>query len=566
MTRVRAWQTVLIVAAVSGITLAAQTPPTKPLPKKKPAAATAPAKVEPTSEPALPPPTDVRIRTRYTSGAQVSENTTFIKGPRQRVEFPGVTSIDQCDLHRTVLLNGASKKYMVQPYAETTASSGVASAQPSSETVPPGMESQMAMMGMGRPPQEPKGGVITYTATRTDTGERKQVFGFEARRIRTVVLREASASACDKSSARVEVDGWYVDLPNGVRCSRTPAPAAPPAAAQPQACVDRVETRTVGDAKLGFPVVMMTTTTAGEGDKQEVTSTSMEVTDLEVTRLDETLFDVPADYAEAKSSVELMPVVAAGGSLSDALLGSTADGTGSAAPKKPGLVRIGVLEPVNKASQTLPTRQLRQELVGEFRKAPFEAVALAGQSPVEIEKDARRLECDYILYSEIADIKTSKPGKVGGLLKKASGEGPARDTVEARLDYKLYAVGDTASPKMAATARANSGGGFGAGSALRLAAFAGSMYMGFGMMRGFGLGMFNPMLSMPGLGSGLFDPRLSAMSSMTQMAMSGGMGGVAGTGAPAFGDPSEATLRQTVGQALSTEAKAAMAQLQNGKK
>jgi hypothetical protein len=89
-------------------------------------------------------------------------------------------------------------------------------------------------------------------------------------------------------------------------------------------------------------------------------------------------------------------------------------------------------------------------------------------------------------------------------------------------------------------------------------------------MGGLGMGMMNPLMSMPGLGggggpfsaSGLFDPRMTGMSSVTQVA---GMGGTGGLGAMA-GDESEAILTQTVGSALTNAAKGTMEQLRSRKK
>ena len=190
---------VFLLSMVFGTFLAAQTPPPKPPVKKKPAgapakAAPAPAAVAPAPKP-LPPPSDVSVQTRYTRGAEVSENTTYIRGARQRVEFPGVVTLDQCDLNRSVLLNVASKKYLLRPYAQAPATTSSApEAAPTSAA-----DSAMSMMNRGGQAPPAKGGVITYTATITDTLERKTLFGHEARRIRTVIVKQPSGSACDKS-------------------------------------------------------------------------------------------------------------------------------------------------------------------------------------------------------------------------------------------------------------------------------------------------------------------------------------------------------------------------------
>jgi hypothetical protein len=541
---------------------AAQTA-SKPQAPKKPAASkakppvAAPAPAKPA--PAPPPiPTDVKMVTAYSQGAQIFANVTYVRGARQRVEFPGVISIDQCDLQRTVLLNAPAKRFRIQPYA--TAAQPAAAPQPAAPVTP-----QQAA---------PKGGVVTITTTLTDTLERQTIFGLEARRIKTVMVKQADATACDKSAMRIETDAWYVNLPkNASGCTRAAvaAPEPPPAAGE---CRDRVEARVVGDVTMGFPVKTTTTTTTGEADKQETSTTSAEVTTLEVTSLDPQLFEVPADYAEASSSAELIPVIAGGGSLEDALFGSTADGTSQAAPKKAGVTRIGVLEPVNKSNRTLNTRTLRQSLTSKFNKS-FEAIPLSGSSAADIEAEARRLECDYILLGEIAEVKTSKPGKVGGFLKMASGSAsPSKEVHEVKANYKLFATNATSSPKASGDVKASSGGGFGLGSALRIASFAGQMYMGMGMMRGlggfgglgFGMNPMNAMASMGNLGplaGNYFDPRATAISSMS-MNMTGMFSGVGG-GLPGMPDPSDGEVYQTASDAFENMAKAATAKLGAGK-
>jgi hypothetical protein len=516
----------------------------------KPGTTAAPAAGKPAPAPAPAPPpkpaTDVRMKTSYAQGAQVSQNMTYLQGPRQRVEFPGVVSLDQCDLKRSVMLNTSAKRYRVQPYAESAAPTAAPAADPDT--------AQMA----GMPQKGQRGGVVTITTTLTDTLERQQMFGLEARRVKTTVVKQAAANACDKSGVKIEMDTWYVDLPQQSMCVRPPAAAPPPPVG---GCSDTIETRTAGDVKLGFPVRMTTTTTIGDGDKAVVSTSTQEVTELEITRLDRTLFDVPSDYVEANSTAEIVPAIASGGGLADALFGSTADGTSAAAPKKAGTIRIGILEPVNKTTRELSPNAMRQDLVSKFNKAPYEALPVAGSSAAAIEQEAARLDCDYLLLAEITEAKTSKPGKLSGVMSKAGG-GPAKDAHEVKLDYKLFAVGATGTPKLSGNAK-GSNGGFGVGSALRLAAFAGQMYLT--MMSGGG--MMNGMMGMSGLGGGgmspVYDPRASAMSSLATSLGAGmsGMGNMSGMG----GDPSEAEMRETVSEALGNAAKATMEQLNRKK-
>ena len=135
-----------------------------------------------------------------------------------------------------------------------------------------------------------------------------------------------------------------------------------------------------------------------------------------------------------------------------------------------------MLEPVNHTDRNLSGRFLRQDVVAKLNKGSFDALPLAGTSPAEIQQEAAKLQCDYILFTDITEVKTSKPGGIGGAMKKVSGGGDNKDKQDVKLDYKLFAVDAAQSPKFTGKAQASTGG-FGVGSALKMAAFAGQMYM-----------------------------------------------------------------------------------------
>jgi len=319
---------------------------------------------------------------------------------------------------------------------------------------------------------------------------------------------------------------------------------------------------------------MKTTVETGkDGKDKDVTTMSVEVTELTVTSLDAALFDAPADYTEVQSYQQLLPTTAGGGSLADAIFGSLADGTSTVAPKKPGVVRIGVVEPINSSGREMTTPMLRGGLLASLNKAPFEAVPIWGTTAAALDRDAADKACDFVLVSDIAELKTSKPNKVGGMLKKVSGDANATgDVHDARVDYKLYAVGDQTKPKMSSSAKASSGGGFGVGSALRVAAFAGSMYMTMGMGMGSGMmGMMGPASSLggiAGLGGGLMNPGMgAAMSMMSHAQAMGAMNGMSALpGMPDMADPSAQKATQTVQDALSKAGKQVAEELKTGKR
>src|ERR1041384_2033655 len=97
---------------------------------------------------------DTKVKSRQTSGGQTDENTSYIKGKRQRSETSGgqMIMIQQCDLRRTIQIMPAAKAYMIQPYD-----------QPSTTSTAPG--------NTAAPVSQPvkKGGLVTSTATTKDT-------------------------------------------------------------------------------------------------------------------------------------------------------------------------------------------------------------------------------------------------------------------------------------------------------------------------------------------------------------------------------------------------------------
>src|SRR6185503_3360288 len=124
---------------------------------------------------------DTKVKSRQTSGGQTYENTSYIKGKRQRSEVSGgqMVTIEQCDLRRNLQLMPAAKVYTINPYDDSSPNSNTTT----THTATP------------QPGAVTKGGVVTSTITTKDTGERKQIFGYTARRIITTMSIESSPDA-----------------------------------------------------------------------------------------------------------------------------------------------------------------------------------------------------------------------------------------------------------------------------------------------------------------------------------------------------------------------------------
>jgi hypothetical protein len=228
---------------------------------------------------------DIKIKSRSSFGGQAGpETTTYIKGKRQRSEMPGgMASVTQCDLRRTVQLNGATRTYIVSPFADAAAANAASPAAPRAQAA------------------TTRGGVVTTTVTSTDTGERKQMFGYTARRLKTTMVTESSPDSCSPQKVRMESDGWYIDLNVGFDCNEQAA-SAYRAPAQAGGCRDTYRMKTVGSVRAGYPVHVTTTMTDQTGNQ---TSFTQEVTEISQATLDAALFEVPADYREVKDYAEM---------------------------------------------------------------------------------------------------------------------------------------------------------------------------------------------------------------------------------------------------------------------
>jgi hypothetical protein len=366
--------------------------PAQPAPKKpagQPARPPAPKPAE--AKPAPAPPPDVTVKMRYVTGEKTTTSTVSMKGTRQRIDYGSeLVVLQECDLGRVVQVSDVNRKYLV-------AAPGGGSTAPAQS-------------------QAPKlDAVVTYTATVTDTGERKQIFNETARHVKTVLTKESSPKACDKKKEHVETDGWYIDAPAGALCAASAVSIRNlvPAAAGSD-CRDEV--RYVGPdiSKIGYPIAYTITTTTDDGKPSTM---AMEVTDLTRSLLPATLFSIPDGYAEVKRLEDLAKP------LSDT------------AEKKAGTVRIGVAPIGNKANADVSLDVLRDALVVSLGDAELDVVAIDGAGTADLTADARSKNADYILTTEIAEVKQAG----GGVLGKLSGT--SKDSFSAKVDFKLAAVG-----------------------------------------------------------------------------------------------------------------------------
>jgi hypothetical protein len=244
---------------------------------------------------------DLRVVTRYSQqGGTSAEHTTYFKGVRQREEFKYVgrdgkaiesAYIYQCDAKRLLWVDYVNRRYFDQPYRSL----------------------EEAWAEYYRKLQEAKSkggqaenfkGLWTETTTVVDTGERREIFGYTARHIKTMTVSEASPKACDQTRLRQETDGWYIDLLYGTECSSDISGQLNVGFLVPgeyNSCVKfyekrnyKFERKQVGKARFGFPVAL--TIRAYTNDGRNFTESKREVTEIARVELDQSLFELPDGY------------------------------------------------------------------------------------------------------------------------------------------------------------------------------------------------------------------------------------------------------------------------------
>jgi len=370
---------------------------------------------------------DVKIKTKTTMSGNTSEQTVYIKGKRQRTEIMNgiMITIIQCDLQRDLQLSPQTKTYIINSYAQADDS-----------TTPNESKTQNPKSAIE------KGGIITMTVTNKDTGERKQMFGYTARHIITTIETVSSPDACNKQKSKMEIDGWYIDAAFALNGDNN----------RPfynnynnnGGCQDRFETKQIGAAKTGYPVLVKTTM---YGENGEVTMTMLqEAIEISQATLDASLFDVPSDYRQVQNQQEMYTSVSTSGM--SATSSTSSSNSGSIMPdlnnsstsrantnlqqmaqnqtdiptnvgtKKEGVIRLGLVAvKADKVGDGMSARDLSaaiQNTLAQYLKSPnVELVQLESRLPSAIDAEAKQKECDFVLYTNVSRKKGGGFGMFG---------------------------------------------------------------------------------------------------------------------------------------------------------
>lgn len=370
---------------------------------------------------------DVKVKIRQSMSGQTYENTTYIKGKRQRSEqnMGGIQTVNltHCDLRRTIQIMPASQTYLISTWE---AAESVAPSTSVTKTQTPSQ----------------KGGVVTTTYTIKDTGERKQMFGYTARHLIITMETESSPDACTPMKSKMQTDGWYIDAEFALDCDYGFGGYSTQNGDK-GGCRDRYVSKQIGTGKRGYPVYEKMTMFDASG--KETYSFVNEVIELSKETLDASLFEIPASYREVKNSTELyssMATQSAKSSTSDtpdnlpvgsdsgfkSSLENKTNQTASAAntelgEKKEGVIRIGLVGVKTAAvGEGIRPEELAgaiQNTLSQYLKTPqIEVVQLEARLESAVSAEAEQKECDFLIYTTAAHKKGG--GMFGKVLGKMS--------------------------------------------------------------------------------------------------------------------------------------------------
>lgn len=248
---------------------------------------------------------DIRITRRVAVKTGNYETITYLKGARQRNEVrhsqsrgkaAEFASVEQCDLKQLIWIDLTNKRFAVHIGGTP---SGAVMAFNELQIQPGLQEKHRRAQELAR-----RRGLLTGTTTVIDTGERREMFGFTARHLKTVTVWEANPKTCDSPGMIAKTDGWYTDLFYGIDCSADLSGSINQTYLSgigkcfSEYAIKRrywLEHKRIGPVSLGYPLVESRTNYNDKGEAEVVTE---EVLDLSTVTLDASLFEVPEGFAK----------------------------------------------------------------------------------------------------------------------------------------------------------------------------------------------------------------------------------------------------------------------------
>ncbi len=360
---------------------------------------------------------DFKLRQQITMSARkesfTQERAIWVKGARERTEnkftderiaqmMPQIAEIRQCDLRQNLKINDRTKRYLIEPFYETT-DKPLPSVQPSTKT------------------ETRTGGTVNWTYTLTDTGERQQMFGLTARRLIVKQLAETSKDSCQgESKMSMTEEGWFVSLlPENANCM-IDLPRGE--GRETTKCRDNL----IMKGKIQYPGMMLEGTTKMIDllKNNDEFTTSVKTLELSKATLEMSLFEIPVGYAEVNSEQSLMS-----GGMGN-VLGNISTNSNSQSNKKSVAIDFfsGNVSKINQPN-------LRQYVAQKVSANGANGILVSSQN------DIASGAFQNVIGVEIKSVKESGASKIGGLFGKVTGNMDASKLgqSEAEVVITLYA-------------------------------------------------------------------------------------------------------------------------------
>lgn len=257
-----------------------------------------------------------RVTTRLDFGYGEMDETILLQGDRQREEIrrgpwwqrwmaAQTTIITRCDLGRAFYLNNVAREYSSSEFPPKPFTAEELKAR--------GMEAPQPFYG-------PRKATFRIETTTVDTGERKQMFGRQARHVITT-SREIPFEGSQRAWQELVRDGWYIDFDLQLPCEPWHAAAGSFAyltgGSRGHEAVETPEIVNHGKPEMGFALdertVSKVVTVLPDGTKRESRNTSRRwVTELREVPADAGVFEVPARYKHVEKTMPKLSKAGAG--------------------------------------------------------------------------------------------------------------------------------------------------------------------------------------------------------------------------------------------------------------
>lgn len=206
-----------------------------------------------------------------------SAQTVYIKGKRKRMDDAQSSTIIQCDLRQYVFIDRRANTCCVTPFAP---------------------EAPLTPSPGGAPKKPRKGGVVRTDVEVKDMGERRQLFGLNARHVVAKYSTDSAAGSClGAHRTGGATDAWLADLPAAARADFCSVEPAHPLDWKPEPrgseCEDTYKSDVKGDPNLFEDAFLLSWRSENTYDGGTTKSIGT-VKDLSFSRLDPSLFEVPA--------------------------------------------------------------------------------------------------------------------------------------------------------------------------------------------------------------------------------------------------------------------------------